>query len=239
MNDLYLCNQSLRLTLHSLIRNTLQITMVMLGMAGIMALLSSPAMASSNAVASVLPYEAWLATFQKSLTGPVAFSVALIGIVVGGISLILGSGEVSHFVRTIIYIIMVMSMLIGANSLMTNFFNGASIPMPEQAALTTTYKAQSDRASALPPKGAAPAAAAAASVAAAEGAAEGAAAQAAAKAVAVAAVATEDNADRAKGSSRSDEADEMIRSMIFVTLPKPVPAHSFISCSDSTLSVFA
>lgn len=235
MNDLYLCNQSLRLTLNSLIRNTLQITMVMLGMAGIMALLSSPAMASSNAVASVLPYEAWLATFQKSLTGPVAFSVALIGIVVGGISLILGSGEVSHFVRTIIYIIMVMSMLIGANSLMTNFFNGASIPMPEQAALTTTYKAQSDRASALPLKGAAPAAAAAASVAAAEGAA----AQAAAKAVAVAAVATEDNADRVKGSSRSDEADEMIRSMIFVTLPKPVPAHSFISCSDSTLSVFA
>ena len=231
MNDLYLCNQSLRLTLHSLIRNTLQITMVMLGMAGIMALLSSPAMASSNAVASVLPYEAWLATFQKSLTGPVAFSVALIGIVVGGISLILGSGEVSHFVRTIIYIIMVMSMLIGANSLMTNFFNGASIPMPEQTALTTTYKAQSDRASALPLKGAAPAAAAAASVAAAE--------PDAAKAVAVAAVATEDNADRAKGSSRSDEADEMIRSMIFVTLPKPVPAHSFISCSDSTLSVFA
>ena len=235
MNDLYLCNQSLRLTLNSLIRNTLQITMVMLGMAGIMALLSSPAMASSNAVASVLPYEAWLATFQKSLTGPVAFSVALIGIVVGGISLILGSGEVSHFVRTIIYIIMVMSMLIGANSLMTNFFNGASIPMPEQTALTTTYKAQSDRASALPLKGAAPAAAAAASV----PAAEGAAAQAAVKAVAVAAVATEDNADRAKGSSRSDEADEMIRSMIFVTLPKPVPAHSFISCSDSTLSVFA
>ncbi|MCK0525838.1 TrbC/VirB2 family protein [Anaerobiospirillum sp. NML120449] len=208
-----------------------------------MALISSPAMASSNAVASVLPYEAWLATFQKSLTGPVAFSVALIGIVVGGISLILGSGEVSHFVRTIIYIIMVMSMLIGANSLMTNFFNGASIPMPEQAALTTTYKAQSDRASDLPLKGAAPAAAAAASVAAsvaaAVPAAEGAAEPAAVKAVAVAAVATEDNADRAKGSSRSDEADEMIRSMIFVTLPKPVPAHSFISCSDSTLSVFA
>ena len=239
MNDLYLCNLSLRLPLHSLIRNTLQITMVMLGMAGIMALLSSPAMASSNAVASVLPYEAWLATFQKSLTGPVAFSVALIGIVVGGISLILGSGEVSHFVRTIIYIIMVMSMLIGANSLMTNFFNGASIPMPEQAPLTTTtYKAQSDRASALPLKGAAPAAAAAA-VAASVAAAEGAAAPAAAKAVAVAAVATEDNADRTKGSSRSDDDDEMIRSMIFVTLPKPVPAHSFISCSDSTLSVFA
>lgn len=235
MNDLYLCNLSLRLPLHSLIRNTLQITMVMLGMAGIMALLSSPAMASSNAVASVLPYEAWLATFQKSLTGPVAFSVALIGIVVGGISLILGSGEVSHFVRTIIYIIMVMSMLIGANSLMTNFFNGASIPMPEQAALTTTFKAQSDRTSALPLKGAAPAGAAAASVAAAEGAAE----PAAAKAVAVATVATEDNADRAKGSSRSDDDDEMIRSMIFVTLPKPVPAHSFISCSDSTLSAFA
>lgn len=85
------------------------------------------ALASSSGVSSVLPYEAWLVMFQKSLTGPVAFSIALIGIVVSGASLILMGGELTGFVRTIIYIILVMTLLIGANSLMTNFFNGASI----------------------------------------------------------------------------------------------------------------
>ena len=36
---------------------------------------------------SVLPYETWLKTIQKSLTGPVAFSVSLIGIVSCGATL--------------------------------------------------------------------------------------------------------------------------------------------------------
>lgn len=85
------------------------------------------AFASTSGVSSVLPYEAWLVMFQKSLTGPVAFSIALIGIVISGASLILMGGEMSAFVRSVIYIILVMTLLIGANSLMTNFFNGASI----------------------------------------------------------------------------------------------------------------
>ena len=102
-------------------------SLLLLGLLTTLLVLNNHAWASNSGVSSVLPYEAWLFMFQKSLTGPVAFSVALIGIVISGATLILMGGEISTFVRTIIYIIMVMTLLIGANSLMTNFFNGASI----------------------------------------------------------------------------------------------------------------
>lgn len=102
-------------------------SLLLLGLLTTLLVLNNHAWASTSGVSSVLPYEAWLFMFQKSLTGPVAFSVALIGIVISGATLILMGGEISTFVRTIIYIIMVMTLLIGANSLMTNFFNGASI----------------------------------------------------------------------------------------------------------------
>lgn len=86
------------------------------------------ALASSTG-GSMLPYETWLSDFQKSLTGPVAFTVSLIGIVASGITLILAGGEIKGFIRTMVYLVLVMTLLIGANSLMTNFFNGASIPL--------------------------------------------------------------------------------------------------------------
>lgn len=85
------------------------------------------AMASATTGGSILPYESWLSAFEKSMTGPVATSIALIGIVTCGASLILMGGEINRFVRSLVFIILVMAMLLGANSLMTNFFNGASI----------------------------------------------------------------------------------------------------------------
>lgn len=73
-----------------------------------------------------LPYEEWLSILQQSLTGPVAFSVSLIGIVTCGATLILSGGEISHFMRSLIYIVLVMTLLVGANSLMHNFFQGSA-----------------------------------------------------------------------------------------------------------------
>lgn len=75
------------------------------------------------AAVGVLPYENWLKALQTSLTGPVAFSISLIGIVSAGATLIFAGGEISRFMRTIIYIVLVMTFLVGANSLMTEFFN--------------------------------------------------------------------------------------------------------------------
>lgn len=92
-----------------------------------MILVSSDVLASSTGATSILPYESWLISFQKSMTGPVAFSVALLGIVGSGFALIFMGAELNRFIRTIIYLILVMTCLIGANAMMTDFFNGASI----------------------------------------------------------------------------------------------------------------
>ena len=110
-----------------------------------------PAFAADTGAGTALPYESWLSDFQKSLTGPVAFAISLIGIVVSGITLILGGGEIRGFARTMVYIVLVMTLLIGANSLMSNFFNGASIPLPENEATqeSVVSKEQTDPAHVL------------------------------------------------------------------------------------------
>ncbi len=86
-----------------------------------------PQALASNTGTGVLPYESWLIKIQESLTGPVAFSVALIGIVTCGATLIFMGGEIGRFMRSLIYIVLVMTMLVGANSLMTQFFHGAVV----------------------------------------------------------------------------------------------------------------
>ncbi|MBO6259160.1 MAG: TrbC/VirB2 family protein [Succinivibrio sp.] len=83
-----------------------------------------------------LPYEGWLRTLQQSFTGPVAFSVSLLGIISCGATLIFMGGEIGRFVRSIVYLVLVMTLLIGANSMMTRFFNGAVI----SSAVNTTQE---------------------------------------------------------------------------------------------------
>lgn len=74
-----------------------------------------------------LPYESWLANLRNSVTGPVAFTLSIVGIVVAGGILIFG-GELNAFFRTLIFIVLVMALLVGANNIMTNLFQGAVIP---------------------------------------------------------------------------------------------------------------
>ena len=73
-----------------------------------------------------LPYEAWLTKLQASLTGPVAFSVSLIGIVGAGGVLIFG-GELNAFLRTLVFIVLVMALLVGANSMMSGLFGSGAV----------------------------------------------------------------------------------------------------------------
>ena len=89
-------------------------------------------MLADSAFASVggggqLPYESWLVNLRNSVTGPVAFTLSIVGIVVAGGILIFG-GELNAFFRTLIFIVLVMALLIGANNIMTNLFSGAVIP---------------------------------------------------------------------------------------------------------------
>jgi type IV secretory pathway VirB2 component (pilin) len=76
-----------------------------------------------------LPYEGWLTQLRNSVTGPVAFTVSIIGIVVAGAGLIFG-GELNAFFRTLFFLVLVMALIIGANNLLSNFFGrGAEITL--------------------------------------------------------------------------------------------------------------
>ncbi len=85
-----------------------------------------------------LPYESWLRNLQNSVTGPVAFGLSIIGIVIAGGVLIFG-GDLNGFFRTLIFIVLVMALLVGANNIMANFFGaGAQIAFNVSPILTGT-----------------------------------------------------------------------------------------------------
>jgi type IV secretion system protein VirB2 len=76
-----------------------------------------------------LPYEDWLADLRDSVTGPVAFTLSLVGIIVCGGILIFG-GELNAFFRAIIFLVLVMAFLVGAQNMMSTFFGrGAEIAL--------------------------------------------------------------------------------------------------------------
>lgn len=74
-----------------------------------------------------MPWEGPLDQLRASVTGPVAFVVSLIGIVVAGCILIFGS-DLNAFFRTMLLIVMIISILIAAqNWLAGTFGRGAAI----------------------------------------------------------------------------------------------------------------
>ncbi|MBY0239453.1 MAG: conjugal transfer system pilin TrbC [Burkholderiaceae bacterium] len=74
-----------------------------------------------------LPYETWLTSLRNSVTGPVAFSLSIIGIIISGGILIFG-GDLNGFFRTMIFVVLVMALLVGAQNLMSGLFTrGAEI----------------------------------------------------------------------------------------------------------------
>lgn len=72
-----------------------------------------------------LPWESPLATIKDSLSGPVALAISIIGIVVAGLMLVFG-GEMSEFTRKIIMLVMVISIIVAANSFLTVLFGAGS-----------------------------------------------------------------------------------------------------------------
>lgn len=82
---------------------------------------------ASQGMGGSLPYESWLSSLRNSITGPVAFSLSIIGIVVAGATLVFG-GEISGFFKTLLFLVLVMSLLVGSQNLLSNFFmQGAEI----------------------------------------------------------------------------------------------------------------
>lgn len=73
-----------------------------------------------------LPYESWLIKLRNSVTGPVAYTLSLVGLVVAGGILIFG-GDLNGFFRTLVFLVLVMALIIGANNTMASFFGTGSV----------------------------------------------------------------------------------------------------------------
>lgn len=77
-----------------------------------------------------LPFDSYLTKIQKSITGPFAFTAAIIGLVGAGATLIFG-GEMNGFLRTLLFIVLVLSFLVAAQNTMTAITGkGAEISLP-------------------------------------------------------------------------------------------------------------
>lgn len=76
-----------------------------------------------------LPFDSWLTNLKTSITGPFAFTAAIIGIIAAGATLIFG-GDLNGFFRSMLFIVLVIALIVAANNLLTGFF-GASALVPE------------------------------------------------------------------------------------------------------------
>jgi type IV secretion system protein TrbC len=88
--------------------------------------LLSPSLAHATTTGGNLPWDTPLQTLETDIKGPVAYGLALLGIVASGGMLIFG-GEISEFTRRLIYIVLVAAVILGAASLMTTLFTTAAL----------------------------------------------------------------------------------------------------------------
>jgi type IV secretion system protein TrbC len=97
----------------------------------LVALILMPATVHASAGAGGgLPYEEWYDKLRASVTGPVAFTVSIVAMVGAGAMLIFQAGELSAFLRTMLYIALVMALLVGVQNMMSGFFGrGAEIAL--------------------------------------------------------------------------------------------------------------
>lgn len=101
-------------------------------------LITHPAMAST--AGGGLPFDSWLTKIQKSITGPFAFSAAIIGLVAAGATLIFG-GDMNGFMRTLVFFVLVLSFLVAAQNTMTAITGkGAEISKPSTEMNTTEHQ---------------------------------------------------------------------------------------------------
>lgn len=106
-------------------KNCLKVAFFFLLAATFFVIMTHSALASAG-TGGGLPYEGWLTKLRNSVTGPIAFDLSLIGIVVAGCVLIFG-GDLNGFFRTLIFIVLVMALLVGAQNFMSSFFGQGAV----------------------------------------------------------------------------------------------------------------
>lgn len=113
-------------------------TTVWLALLGFVVLAVFSGSAIGSEAATGLEWEAPFQAVYRSLTGPVAFGISFLGIVVCGFILIWG-GEINEFVRRIIMVILVVAVIMFAGTLLRRMFaGGAALIVPPSAELQVT-----------------------------------------------------------------------------------------------------
>jgi type IV secretory pathway VirB2 component (pilin) len=96
------------------------------GLALMAVMLVAPGLAHATTTGGSLPWDTPLTTLETDIKGPVAYGLALLGIVASGGMLIFG-GEISEFTRRIMYVVLVAALILGAASLLTTLFTTAAL----------------------------------------------------------------------------------------------------------------
>lgn len=85
-----------------------------LGVALLLLIVAHPAFAS-NTSGGGLPFDDWFTKIRQSVTGPFAFTASVVGLVGAGATLIFG-GDMNGFLRTLIFIVLVLCFLVAAQN---------------------------------------------------------------------------------------------------------------------------
>lgn len=82
----------------------------------------TPGVALAAPAGAGLAWEGPLQTLTRSIQGPVAFAISLLGVVVCGAMLVFG-GEINEFVRRAIMLVLVVAMIAFAANILTGLFS--------------------------------------------------------------------------------------------------------------------
>ena len=93
-----------------------------LGLLLTLCLITSPHEAyAAGTAGGGLPYESALTRLRASITGPVAFTLSLIGIV-GAAGVLIFGGELTGFLRMMVFLVLLIAILVGAQNVLTTLF---------------------------------------------------------------------------------------------------------------------
>jgi type IV secretion system protein TrbC len=90
-----------------------------------MATLLLPGLAFASSSGTAMPWDSPLQTISQSISGPVAYVIVVLGIVVGGGTLIFG-GDLNGFARTVLLVVAFGAFVLGATSIITSLFPNAT-----------------------------------------------------------------------------------------------------------------
>lgn len=76
---------------------------------------------AAAAAGGITEWETPLSKVVASITGPVAFGISAIGVVVSG-GMLMWGGEINEFGRRIIYVVLVIAMIVTATNLLQTLF---------------------------------------------------------------------------------------------------------------------